>query len=270
MNTTIETKLTFLKDILRNTGGCAIAYSGGVDSTLVLTVAREVLGDRCLAVIAVSSTYPEREFRHALTWVERNGIPHEVVISEELDIPEFAANPFNRCYHCKKELFTKVAETASHHGLAWIADGSNADDTGDYRPGLTAARECRVLSPLIEAGISKEEVRAISREVYQLPTADKPSMACLASRFPFGTEITLKKLGQVERIETMLDKEGFRIYRARHHGDILRLEFGPDEMEFMQDESVRRRVVQFAREQGFLYVTLDLEGYRTGSMNPVR
>lgn len=269
MNTTIKEKLAQLRNILRKTDGCAVAYSGGVDSTLVLTVAGEVLGARCLAVIAVSATYPEREFRQALAWVEKNGIPHEVIVSEELDIPGFAKNPLNRCYYCKKELFTKVSETAAKHGLAWIADGSNADDTGDYRPGLSAAREYRVISPLMEAGLTKEEVRIISREVYRLPTADKPSMACLASRFPFGSEITMKKLGQVENIEAMLDREGFRTYRARHHGDIMRLELGPGDMEFLQDESVRRKVVQFVKEQGFRFVTLDLEGYRMGSMNPV-
>ena len=260
-------KLEQLRRILGDTGGCAVAFSGGVDSSVVLSAAFEVLGERSLAVIATSSTYPEREFRRAVEWVEQQGIPHVVISSEELDIPEFSCNPTDRCYYCKKELFEKVGEQAHIHGLSHVADGSNADDVGDYRPGMTAARELKVLSPLKEAGLTKEDVRALAREVYRLPVADKPAMACLASRFPYGSEITRSKLGQVEQIEVFLERRGFRIFRARHHGDTLRLELGPDETVAMLDGDTRREVIRLAKELGFTYVTLDLEGYRTGSMN---
>jgi len=263
----LTTKLERLRSILKNTGGCAVAFSGGVDSSVVLSAAHEVLGERCLAVIATSSTYPEREYRRAIEWVEQQGIPHVVISSEELDIPGFSQNPADRCYYCKKELFEKVGEQARIHGLGFVADGSNADDAGDYRPGMTAARELKVLSPLREAGLTKEDVRALAREVYRLPVADKPSMACLASRFPYGSEITRVKLGQVEQIEVFLERQGVRVFRARHHGDILRLELGPEEMNAVMNVDMRRKIILMAKELGFIYVTLDLEGYRTGSMN---
>lgn len=264
---TLLGKLDRLKTILRSSGGSAVAFSGGVDSTLLLTVAHEVLGERCLAVIATSSTYPERERERAVRFVEKRGIPHEVIVSEELDIPGFSENPRDRCFYCKSELFRKVRGRADARGLPWIADGANADDTRDYRPGMRAARELGVRSPLLEAGLTKDDIRTLSREVYGLPTADKQSMACLASRFPYGSAITRGKLGQVERIEEYLEGIGFRVFRARHHGDVLRLEIGPDEIAMMLRDDVRKRVSAFAREQGFVYVTLDLDGYRTGSMN---
>lgn len=267
MTSELQGKLERLKEILSSTGGCAVAFSGGVDSSLLLTVAHEVLGERCLAVIAASSTYPERECRRAIEFVTARTIPHVVIASEELDIPGFSSNPRDRCYHCKSELFRRVREEARAHGLVWVADGSNADDVRDYRPGMRAARELNVISPLMEAGLAKEEIRAIAREVYFLPTADKPPMACLASRFPYGSPITREKLGQVERIEEFLERLGFRVFRARHHGDILRLELGPLEMEMVMGGEMRRSIAMFAKENGFAYVTIDIEGYRTGSMN---
>ena len=263
----IKLKLNRLKRILEETGGCTVAFSGGVDSSLVLAVAHEVLKDRCLAVIATSSTYPLREFNQAIKWVKNHNIPYMVISSEELDIREFSDNPPDRCYYCKSELFNKVWEQARAHGLKYVADGTNADDAGDYRPGLDAACKLGVLSPLMEAGLTKEEIRILAREVYNLPMADKPSMACLASRFPYGSEITKGKLKQVEKIEAFLEKEGFRIYRARHHGDIVRLELGQDEMNSAIKEDIRKKISTFAKMQGFTYVALDLEGYRTGSMN---
>lgn len=264
---TVHEKLERLKTILRSSGGCAVAFSGGVDSTFLLTVAREVLGERCLAVIATSSTYPERERDQAISFVEKRGIPHEVIVSEELDIPGFSENPRDRCFHCKSELFRKVRERADARGLPWIADGANADDVRDYRPGMRAARELGVRSPLLEAGLTKEDIRTLSREVYGLPTADKQSMACLASRFPYGSAITREKLGQVERVEEFLEGRGFRVFRARHHGDVLRLELGADDMKCILSDGLRGEVSAFAKKEGFVYVTLDIDGYRTGSMN---
>ncbi|MFW6107157.1 MAG: ATP-dependent sacrificial sulfur transferase LarE [bacterium] len=262
-----ESKLDRLKGILRGTGGCAVAYSGGVDSSLVLAVAREVLGERCLAVIALSPTYAQRECQAAVQWVESQGIPHAVVESDELDVPGFRENPPDRCYHCKAELFARVREEAKRRDLPHIGDGTNADDAHDHRPGLRAAREAGVLSPLMEAGMTKADIRAIAREVYGLPVADKPAMACMASRFPYGSEITEEKLSQVEAVESFLEANGLRVYRARHHGRLLRLELGPQEMVRFRDPQLRSTFVRLAKQRGFTYVTLDLEGYRPGSMN---
>jgi len=262
-------KLDKLRQLLRDTGGCAIAYSGGVDSSLILAVASEVLGDRCLAVIATSSTYPKREYEAAIQWVIERGIPHVVVVSEELDIPEFIDNPPNRCYFCKKELFAKVKEQADSRGLPHIAHGANADDDNDFRPGTRAGVEMGALTPLKDAGLTKADIRSIAREVYDLPVADKPAMACLSSRFPYGSSITREKLRQVEEVENYLFDRGFRVVRARHHGDVLRLELGPEEMQRVQQPDVRAGFIKFAKQQGFTYITLDLDGFRSGSMNEV-
>ena len=262
-------KLEKLRQILRETGGCAVAYSGGVDSSLVLEAAREVLGERVLAVIATSSTYPRREYEAAINWVKEHNIPNVTIVSEELDIPEFLDNPPNRCYYCKSELFTKVREQAVAYGLNNIADGANADDVNDFRPGSAAACELGVISPLKLAGLTKEEIRIIAREVYDLPVADKPAMACMSSRFPYGSTITREKLQQVEAMEDFLHQHGFRVYRARHYGDTLRLELGTDEMLSIQQNDLRDDCVAFAKSIGFIYITLDLEGFRSGSMNEV-
>ncbi len=219
-------KLDLLKTILRSSGGCAVAFSGGVDSTFLLTVAHEVLGERCLAVIATSSTYPERERDQAVRFAEKRGIPHEVIVSEELDIPGFSENPRDRCFHCKSELFRKVRGRADARGLPWIADGSNADDTRDYRPGMRAARELGVRSPLLEAGLTKEDIRILSREVYDRPTADKQSMACRASRFPYARPSPVRS-SAVERIEEFLEHADSKWFRARHHDNVLRLDSAP-------------------------------------------
>jgi len=267
MNDECAKKLEKLKGILGETGGCAIGFSGGVDSTLLVAVAHEALGDRCHAVISTSSTYARRECEQAISWISDQGIPFTVIESEELDIPGFSDNPPDRCFHCKHELFCRIAEVGAALGLKQVADGTNADDESDYLPGRRAAKELGVLSPLLEAGMTKQDIRDIAREVYDLPVADKPAMACLASRFPYGEKITRDKLEQTQAIEEYLQDQGFRVYRARHHGDIIRIETGPDEVEKLMVPEMRRKIVELAKEQGFLYVTLDMEGYRTGSMN---
>jgi len=261
-----QKKLEVLEGIVKNTGGMAIAFSGGVDSSFLAAVAQRVLGGRALAVTALSPTYSAREQEEAARVARKIGIRHETVVSNELEIPCFADNPPDRCYHCKKELFDVVRGVAAKHGIAAIAHGANADDRSDYRPGQLAAEQGGALSPLMDVGLGKEEIRALSREM-GLPTADKPAMACLASRFPYGSRITREALEAVDKVEEALKKCGFRQVRVRHHGDIARIEVPAEEIAECLDETLREKIVRAAREAGFLYVTLDLQGYRTGSMN---
>ena len=265
--TPIQQKLHNLKEYLRSLGRVAVAFSSGVDSTFLLKVAHDVLGDNAVAVTATSCSFPKREFDEAASFCAENGIKQITVVSNELDIPEFRKNPTNRCYLCKSELFKKIILLAKENGIEYVCEGSNVDDMGDYRPGMKAVAELGIKSPLRECGLSKDEIRALSKEM-NLPTWDKPSFACLASRFAYGEEINEKKLSMVEKAEQFLLDMGFKQFRVRIHGENLaRIEVLPAELEGLL--SKREEVTKHLRELGFAYVTMDLQGYRTGAMNEV-
>jgi uncharacterized protein len=258
MDATLKAKRDRLVGLLREMGGCVIGFSGGVDSTFLFAVAAEALGERVLAVTATSETYPLRELREARELAAGLGGRHRVIVSEELDIPGFSENPTDRCYHCKKELFSKLRAIADEEGLPQVLDGSNVDDLGDYRPGRNATRELSVRSPLIEAGLSKDDIRELSRAM-GLSTWNKPAFACLSSRFPYGVRITRERLTRVGRAEEALRGLGFRVVRVRHHGDVARLELGPEE--FLQAvNGFRDEIVRLVKEAGYAYVALDLQG----------
>ncbi|AKL94857.1 hypothetical protein CACET_c13920 [Clostridium aceticum] len=264
----LQEKFHNLKENLRGLESVAIAFSGGVDSTFLLKVAQDVLGEKVIAVTARSSTFPEREFKEAKTYAENIGAKHIVIVSEELEIEGFSKNPTNRCYYCKHELFSKIQEVAKQHNINYVLDGSNYDDIGDYRPGMQAAKELKVVSPLKEATLTKEDIRILSKEM-DVPTWNKPSFACLSSRFPYGHEINREKLGMVELAEQFLLDKGFRQVRVRHHGEIARIEVEKTERERFFDLQLMDEIGNKLKEIGFHYVTIDALGYRTGSMNEV-
>jgi uncharacterized protein len=263
---TPQNKLNILRNNIHRMQSIAVAYSGGVDSTFLLKVAHDMLDENAIAVTARSATYPEREFRQAVEFAQKIGARHVVIDSEELELNGFSDNPPNRCYLCKKELFSKTIQWARQNGIRHVADGSNIDDLGDYRPGTEAAKEQGVARPLQEAGLNKNEIRILSKEM-GLPTWDKPAFACLASRFPYGQKITREKLQQVDQGEQFLIDLGFRQVRVRHHGDGARLEVSADDRCKFFDTALMDRIYDKFRQLGFLYVSLDLKGYRTGSMN---
>jgi len=256
-----------LKTKLASFGSVVVAFSGGVDSTFLLRVAIDVLGkEKVLALTATSPTYPEFEFQEACRLAKLFGARQLVVESNELEIPGFAKNDKRRCYHCKSELFSICRDKARELGYAEILDGSNLDDLQDYRPGREAACELAVRSPLLEAGLGKEDIRTLSRQL-GLSTAEKQAFACLSSRFPYGTEITAERLHQVDQCETFLRQQGFNNYRVRYHGEVARIEVAPTELERLFNPELRESVINSFKAAGFTYVTLDLQGYRTGSMN---
>ena len=259
-------KYTQLQEYLRSLGSVAVAFSGGVDSSFLLRVAHDVLGDQVIAVTAASCSFPKRELKEAEEFCRQNGIRHIVCQSEELDIEGFRQNPKNRCYLCKHELFEKIWAIAKEQGLAAVAEGSNMDDNGDYRPGLAAVQELGVKSPLREVGLSKSEIRELSKKL-GLPTWNKQSFACLSSRFVYGETINEEKLGMVDKAEQRLLDLGFHQVRVRIHGKIARIEIDPSEFSKILQADMAKQLNRYLLGLGFTYVTLDLGGYQTGSMN---
>ena len=262
----IYEKYQKLRENLQNLGSVAIAFSSGVDSTFLLKAAHEVLGDKVIAVTASSCSFPKRELEEAKKFCKENRIRHVICESEELDIEGFRKNPVNRCYLCKHELFEKIWEIAREYGLDAVAEGSNTDDNGDYRPGLIAVKELNVKSPLREADLSKAEIRELSK-MLGLSTWDKQSFACLSSRFVYGETIDEKKLAMVEQAEQLLLDMGFHQVRVRIHGLMARIEVLPEELEKLVKPEVREQIIENFKIYGFTYITLDLAGYRTGSTN---
>ena len=263
-----QDKLKQLRCHIEKLGSLAVAYSGGVDSTFLLKVAHDVLRDQVIAVTARSSTYPEREFKEAAEFTSSAGIKHIIIQSEELDIEGFTANPPNRCYLCKYELFSKIKEVAQKYNIKYIAEGSNIDDLDDYRPGMQAIKELGIISPLKDVGFGKDAIRKLSKQM-GLPTWDKQSFACLASRFPYGEKITQEKLAMVDKAEQYLLNLGFKQVRVRHHGDTARIEVAETERLKFFDLKLMDDVYKQFQKIGFAYTALDLKGYRTGSMNEV-
>jgi len=264
----IEDKLSKLKEIVSKLGSVVVAFSGGVDSTLVAKVCYDTLRDNSMAVTARSETYPDFEFKESQKLAREIGIKHLVVDTSELAIEGFANNPPERCYFCKTELFGKLKEIAKEHGFLNVADGANLDDTQEFRPGLKASKELNVRSPLKEAGLKKEDIRKVSK-LLNLPNWNKPAYACLSSRFPYGQSITEEKISMVSEAETYLRGLGLIQFRVRHHETIARIEILPEDIHILTNSPAREELTAKFKKIGFTYVTLDLEGYRSGSMNEI-
>lgn len=262
----IDSKYAKLQNIIKSYGSLAVAFSGGVDSTFLLKVAKDVLGDKVVAITARSVSFPEREHKESEDFCRQNGIRQIVVDVDQMRIEGFKNNPPDRCYLCKKVIFGSIIAEAAKLGINTIAEGSNADDVTDYRPGLRAIEELKVNSPLKEADLYKDDIRALSKRL-GLSTWSKPSFACLATRFVYGEEITNEKIKMVGAAEELLFDLGFSQARCRIHGDMARIEVPEDEISKLMEDSTRNKIIKRLKELGFSYVTLDLQGYRTGSMN---
>lgn len=264
----LKSKLINLENTIKDMRSVLIAYSGGVDSTFLLKVAVDTLGNKAVAVTARSETYPESEFKEACNFAGNIGAKHIVINTEELQNTRFRNNPAKRCYWCKKELFGKLKDIAYNEDIKFVVDGANYDDTKDYRPGIEAADKLGVRHPLIEAGMTKEDIRAISHKL-KLPTWNKPAYACLASRIPYGEKITEEKLMMVNKAEEFLKGIGIKQVRVRHHSYTARIEVDRNSIEKLCREEIRDKIVKELKKLGYKYVTVDLEGYRSGSMNEV-
>lgn len=262
----LNSKYERLKKYLVELGSVAVAFSGGVDSTFLLKVAHDVLGEKVIAVTAASKTFPQRELEETKNFCRVEGIKQIIFNSDELTKEIFLQNPKNRCYICKKSLFEKILRIAAENNIAYVVEGSNMDDNGDYRPGMQAIAELKIKSPLRHVELWKKEIRALSQNL-NLPTWDKPSFACLASRFVYGETISEEKLSMVERAEQLLIDIGFKQVRVRIHDNIARIEILPDEFDKLMEKNLRAEVTNKFKEYGFTYVTLDLQGYRSGSMD---